>query len=234
MRRWSAPGMLLFALTITFASFDWVMSLDPRWYSTIFGVYFFSGAVLAVLAVLILVAMIANRSGAIGRAITVEHTHDLGKLLFTFVIFWAYIAFSQLLLIWMGNIPEETAWYAQRWRPPFWHAVSWALFLGQFALPFLFLLPRAVKRNRLTLGLAALWILAIHYVDLYWLIMPAFALHTGLVAAAHAFTPRAGDLFLFVGMGGLYFFVYVWRLARQPLVPVRDPYLADSLAFENK
>lgn len=225
MRRWSAPGMLLFALTLTFASFDWLMSLDPYWYSTIFGVYVFSGAVMAILATLILLALFLSGLGAMGPAITIEHYHDLGKLLFAFIIFWAYIAFSQFMLIWMGNIPEETVWYLDRWKAPGWRAVSWFLLFGQFILPFLFLLPRATKRNRVTLALAALWILFAHYVDLYWLIMPA--LDKGRVPV------RPVDLYLFLGMGFLFLAYYFWRLRARPLAPLRDPHLAESIAFEN-
>lgn len=226
MRRWSAPGMLLFAFTVTFAAFDWVMSLDAAWYSTIFGVYVFAGAVLAGLATIILVSLaVGTSSPAMGRAITVEHLHDLGKLLFAFVIFWAYIAFSQMMLIWMGNLPEETAWYARRWQAPGWRTVSILILVGHFALPFLFLLPRAIKRNRWTLGLAAAWILLIHYVDLYWLIMP--------VLNSRQVPLHWIDFVIWIGMGAMYFGVMLMRIQRQPLVPVRDPHLAESLAFEN-
>ena len=148
MRRLSAPGMLLFAVTITFAAFDWIMSLDAHWYSTVLGVYLFSGTAVAVYAAIVLIALALRAAGWLEGFVTVEHFHDLGKLLFAFVIFWAYIAFSQMMLIWYGNLPEETAWYAQRWHPPFWHGVSWLLLVGHFLLPFLFLLPRTVKRAR--------------------------------------------------------------------------------------
>ena len=223
MRRLSAPGMLLFAVTLTFASFDWIMSLDAHWYSTIFGVYIFAGAAVAVYAALILAALALG--DRLAGAVTIEHYHDLGKLLFAFVVFWAYIAFSQMLLIWMGNIPEETVWYGRRWHPPFWHAVSWLLIIGHFVLPFLFLLPRTVKRTRPLLAVAALGLLLMHLIDLGWLILPT--------TAGKPSPLRVTDLFLFAGLGCLYIALYIFVLQRHPLVPAGDPRLADSIAFEN-
>ena len=123
MERLSGPALLLLAATMTFASFDWLMSLSPEWFSTIFGVYFFSGAMVAFLAAVIVFAMILQASGRLSESVTVEHYHDLGKLLFAFVIFWGYIAFSQYLLIWYANIPEETDWLLVRQRGG-WTAVS--------------------------------------------------------------------------------------------------------------
>jgi hypothetical protein len=224
----AAPGLIAFALTLTFASFDWLMSLDPHWYSTIFGVYVFSGSALAVFAVLPLAAMLLERGrrpgGPLAGLVTAEHYHDLGKLLFAFVVFWAYIAFSQFMLIWYGNLPEETLWYAHRWQHG-WRGVSVALALAHFAVPFFFLLPRASKRRRPLLAAAAGWLLAAHYLDLYWLVMPA-------VSPASP-VPHLAHLAAFVGVGGL--FAAAWaRLAAGPaLVPVRDPRLGESLSFEN-
>lgn len=225
LRRLSAPGMLIFAVTITFAAFDWLMSLDAHWYSTIYGVYLFAGAAIAIYAVLILVALALDAAGQLGDSVTVEHFHDLGKLLFAFVIFWAYIAFSQMMLIWMGNIPEETAWYARRWHPFAWKAVCLFLIVCHFLLPFLGLLPRTVKRFTPLLGLIAGWMLVAHAVDLAWLILPA--------QAPGADLPRVSDVALFLGMGCLYFTVYISVLQRRPLIPLGDPRLAESIAFEN-
>lgn len=225
MRKWSAPSMLLFALTITFFAFDVIMTLDPHWFSTIFGVYFFGGSFLAFLAALVILSNLVLLSGAVGKAITAEHFHDVGKLLFAFVVFWTYIAFSQLLLIWMANIPEETLWYIHRWQSPGWRAASWVLLFGHFVIPFFFLLPRTIKRNRTTLMFGALWLLAMHYLDLYWLIMPVFE------HGAFPLTPM--EPLLCVAMAGLFLWIVLARLGRQHVVPIRDPYLADSLAFEN-
>lgn len=225
MSRWSAPGLVLFALTITFASFDWLMSLSPHWYSTIYGVYYFSGAVLASLSLIIIFSALVAQSGDVGDAITTEHFHDLGKLLFGFVVFWAYIAFSQLLLIWMANIPEETRWFYDRWENPGWRAMSLFLVFGHFVLPFLFLLPRTIKRFRPTLVLAAIWIIAIHYVDLHYLVLPAVSPDRVIFSIT--------ETLLAVGMLLLLSSLFFHLLHREAMVPVRDPHLTQSMAFEN-
>ena len=146
MRRVSGPGMVVFALTTSFAGFDWLMSLDAHWYSTIFGVYFFSGGLLASLALLVLIGMYLRKKGVLNEIITVEHYHDLGKLMFAFTIFWGYMAFSQYFLIWYANIPEETIWYMHRWEGN-WKILSLTLVFGHFVFPFLALMTRAAKRN---------------------------------------------------------------------------------------
>ncbi|MFQ5631243.1 MAG: hypothetical protein ACE5I1_20925, partial [bacterium] len=145
MRKFSAPGMLLFALTLTYAAFDWLMSLNPHWYSTIFGVYIFTGSLLDVLAFILLSALYLRGKGILQNVITIEHYHDLGKLLFAFKVFWAYISFSQYMLIWYGNIPEETEFFLQRWEGS-WKIVSLIIVFCHFALPFLILATRAAKR----------------------------------------------------------------------------------------
>ncbi|HOR29121.1 MAG TPA: quinol:cytochrome C oxidoreductase [Candidatus Sumerlaeota bacterium] len=224
MRRISPVGLILFSLSLTYFAFDLLMSLDAHWYSTIFGVYYFSGAFMGALAFMILICIWVCSTGAVGRAINREHFHDLGKLMFGMVVFWAYIAFSQLLLIWMGNIPEETVWYMHRYTGT-WKGFSWFLLIGHFILPFLYLLPRSVKRNQGLLGIGALWMLAMHYLDMYYLAMPSFT---------HENVPfNIVDPALFIGMGCLFAAAVVWRLTRRHVVPIRDPYLAESLAFEN-
>ena len=136
-----------------------------------------------------------------------------------------------MMLIWMANIPEETIWYRHRWEPAGWRAVSWLLLIGHFMLPFIFLLPRGTKRNRLTLGLTAVWLLMMHYIDLFWLIVPSRH-HAG--DANPAGVPLdLTYIFLLIAMGCLYAFFFIRRLQARPAVPVRDPHLADSLAFEN-
>lgn len=220
----SAPALLVFALTLTFASFDWIMSLEPHWYSTIFGVYYFSGAAVGIFSLLALLALFLSRQGLLAGAVTIEHLHDLGKLLFAFVVFWAYIAFSQFMLIWYGNIPEETAFFAERWNEG-WRPVSVALALGHFVVPFFFLLPRTIKRHRTTLAAGAVWMLAMHYLDLYWLVLPVFRPES---PAFHVV-----DLATFVAVGGFFLAALGWLLARPALVPVGDPRLAESLSFEN-
>jgi hypothetical protein len=218
----AAPGLIVFGLTLTVAAFDWIMSLDPHWYSTIFGVYFFAGSVVAVFSTLILLALAAR--SAVGEVVTAEHFHDLGKLLFAFVVFWAYIAFSQFMLIWYGNIPEETLWYAHRTGPG-WEGVTVALAAGHFVLPFFFLLSRAVKRRAATLVAGAVWMLAMHYLDLYWLVMPNLD--------PHGVHPHALDLTTLVAVVGFGAGAFGLLARRRALVPVRDPRLAESLSFEN-
>ena len=147
------------------------MSLEPAWFSTIFGVYYFSGAAVGFLAALVLAALVVQGSGRLTGTITAEHYHDLGKLLFGFVVWWGYIAFSQYMLIWYGNIPEETVYYLKRQTGP-WAIVSLVLLFGHLLIPFLGMLPREVKRRRVLLGFWAVWLLAFHWLDMYWLVMP--------------------------------------------------------------
>ncbi len=226
---WSAPGMLLFALTVTFFSFDALMSLNPHWYSTIFGVYFFSGAVVGFFALLALLVTGVQRAGALTASVTVEHYHDLGKLMFGFVVFWAYIAFSQYMLQWYANLPEETAWYFARQNDPWWRGVSLLLLLGHFVAPFLALISRFPKRRPGLLVPAALWLLAMHWLDLYYLVTPRPLGASYVPAAPLHWT----DLALFVGLGGLFLAAVVRPMGRHALLPERDPRLGEALTFEN-
>lgn len=220
----SAPALLAFALTVTFASFDWIMSLSPHWFSTIFGVYYFSGAAVGIFSLLAILALVLTRADLLAGAVTVEHLHDVGKLLFAFVVFWAYIAFSQFMLIWYGNIPEETAFFADRWNEG-WRPVSIALAAGHFVLPFVLLLLRGVKRRAGTLAAAGGWMLAMHYLDLYWLVMPTFRPESP--------APTLLDLVAFLALGGVFLGALGLLMRRPALVPVRDPRLSESLSFEN-
>ena len=224
MQRFSGPAVALFALSCTFASFDWIMSLEPHWYSTIFGVYFFSGALVGFFSWIILIALLLRRAGFLRGALTDEHLHDLGKFLFGFVIFWAYIGFSQYLLIWYANLPEETIWFRTRLHGS-WRDVSIFLALGHFMVPFFYLLPRTIKRTGLAVAIGALWMLAMHLLDLHWLVLPS---HT-----REAFSPAVVDLFTWIGVGGLFGCVFAMLLRRYPLIPLKDPRLHESLAFEN-
>ena len=226
LRALSAPALVVFGVTLTFAGFDSVMSLDPHWYSTIFGVYLFSGAAVAMFALLPLLAMALERWGAapLEGIVTAEHYHDLGKLLFGFVVFWAYIAFSQFMLIWYGNIPEETVWYAERWTGG-WRQVSILLAVAHFAVPFFYLLLRRTKRDRRLLAAACVWLLVVHYLDVYWLVMPAFG------SQGPGF--RLLDLLTWIGVCGLFLGALGLLMRRPALVPVGDPRLPESMSFEN-
>ena len=219
----SAPAMVLFAFALTVLAIDLLMSRWPLWYSTIFGVYYFAGCVVGSLALLILMAVWLQAAGRLRDIITVDHYHDLGKLLFAFVVFWAYIAFSQYMLIWYGNMPEETVWLASR-QSHGWAFIGLALLLGHFLLPFLALLSRVPKRRQGWLAAAAVWLLLMHWLDVYYLVVP------------HGGTPLAfglPDLAGALGVGGLFVAALGGRLGQQSLVAERDPRLAESLSFEN-
>ena len=220
----SAPATILFALTTTFAAFDLLMSLNPHWYSTIFGLYYFSGAVVAFFSFLPIVTSLFQRRGRLLRVVTTEHYHDMGKLMFAFTVFWTYVAFSQYMLIWYGNLPEETIFYVRRQQGQ-WAWASLALLFGHFVVPFLALLSRRPKRRPRLLILVASWLLVMHWLDLYWLVVPEVS------PGRFGLSPL--DLLCFVGIGGLFLAAVVWRLGRHELVPVRDPRLAESLAFES-
>lgn len=224
LQRLAPPLILLYALSQTFASFDWVMSLDPHWFSTMFGVYYFAGSVVAIFGFMAVISVGLRASGVLKDVITPEHFHDLGKYLFAFVVFWAYIAFSQYMLIWYANMPEETLWYQHRWHGS-WKTVSVILCVGHFALPFYFLMSRHIKRRAATLLLAAIWMLAMHYVDLYWQIMPTVHRDGAEFSLL--------DLANLVGIGGLFLGVFGLQLRRHALVPARDPRLPESVAHEN-
>lgn len=221
-RRLGSFAVPILALSLTFAAVDWLMSLDPTWYSTIFGVYYFAGSFVGAIALLILVTALSRGPDLFGNLVSAEHLHSLGTFLFAFVVFWAYIAFCQFMLIWIADIPEEAPWYLLRafggWQP-----IGIALFLGHFVLPFFFLLSREVKRNRRALAWAAAWILVFHYLDLYWVIMPVL----------HPSSPHLhwADLTAFLGIGGLAIGFAIWRMRGSYTVPVGDPYLPASLNY---
>ena len=233
-RAFAAPALFLFALSLTFAAFDFLMSLDPHWFSTMFGVYFFAGSCLSIHAFLTLMAVFLRKSGYLQGVVTDEHYHDLGKYLFGFTVFWTYIGFSQYFLIWYANIPEETMWFAYRIADDFF-PLTMLLCLGRFPIPFLFLLPRAVKRNALTLTLAATWILFMQFVDMYWLIQPVLAHHHAIETGDHHMVMHLGvlDALTYVGVLGVFLAGFGWALGRKALIPVNDPRIAESIKFEN-
>jgi hypothetical protein len=223
MQRTSAPAMIAFALTLTFCSIDLVMSLDATWFSTMFGVYYFAGCVLAGYSTLALALMWVQSTGRLTASVNQEHYHDIGKMMFAFTIFWAYIGFSQFLLIWYADIPEETHWYHWRFEGS-WKVVSALLLGAHFVVPFFGLMSRHVKRNKKSLAFWAVWILAIHYLDLFWLIYPngGGEVPLGLV-----------DILCWVGVVSVFVGVSARRARGVNLIPTGDPRLADSLAFEN-
>jgi hypothetical protein len=224
LRRLAGPAIIVLALTQTFASIDWIMSLTPHWYSTMFGVYFFAGSFLGFIALLSVVVVALRGAGLLETIISAEHLHDIGKFLFAFTAFWAYISFSQYFLVWYANLPEETIWYKARMEGS-WLTVSLFLLAGHFLAPFFYLMGRTVKRKGATLAVGGAWLLAMHFVDLYWQVMPT--LHP------EGLRPSALDLAALVTVGGCFVAAATWLLRRQALVPLRDPRLTESLAFEN-
>ncbi len=187
MARLAAPGLLLFALSITFAAFDWIMTLNPHWFSTMFGICYFAGGFMAFLAFAILMAKWLGSKGYLKEVIHVEHYHDLGKLMFAFVVFWTYVNFSQYMLIWYANLPEETTFYQMR-KNGGWSAVGTLLVFGHFFVPFAFLMSRHIKRNGVTLAVGAIFLLVIHWIDMQYLVIPNAAGHAaehGAQAADH-------------------------------------------------
>ena len=190
MRWWSALGIPLAAVTTAFASYDFLMSTDPHWFSTMFGVYFFAGGWLGALCLITFLALLLKKAG-MAPEITTEHTQDMGKFMFAFVVFWTYVAFSQYMLYWYANIPEEIMWFHKRFAGG-WETVSWALLIFHFVLPFLILLPRATKRIAPALATMAVWLLVMHFVDLWWIAMPS--MHAAYDAGHAALQAGGGDL----------------------------------------
>ncbi len=226
---WMAPlGLILFGLSLTFAAFDYMMSLDPHWFSTVFGVYYFAGCVLVIHATLVLLALALQRSGYLRGVVTSEHYHDLGKMMFAFTVFWAYIAFSQYMLIWYANVPEETYWYAYRGQGS-WLWLSIALPIVRFAIPFFALISRWPKRNPKILAVWAVFILFGELLDMFWLIQPVLPHHHG----THELHVGLIDVTTLVGIGGLFLAVVCSATVGRPLVPLRDPRLDESLHHEN-
>jgi hypothetical protein len=224
------------ALTTTFAVFDWMMSLLPNWYSTIFGVQLFSTTMVAILSVLVLVSYAMRASGVSGNAITTEHFHDLGKLLFGFNVFWAYISFSQFFLIWYASIPEETVFFHLRWSNGPWKIVSLAILVLHFVVPFALLLSRNTKRygGQKVLAFAAGLLLTMHVVEMYWEVLPNYAAQRGIgPQTAEALAPHWMDLACLLGVGGVYLAAVFYRMSQHPVVPVGDPRFARSKRFQN-
>lgn len=222
MRKISAGGMFLYAFSSTFFAFDWLMSLNPHWYSTIFGVYVFAAGFLATLALMTVYTLRLSGKGDLHQYITADHIHDFGRLLFAFTVFWTYIAGAQYYLIWYANIPEETVWFLTRWEGS-WKPFSIALILLHFAVPFVTLAFHRMKRTRMVLGGVAVLLLVMHYADMYWLVMPTF-FTTGV-----SFSWL--DIAAWLGVGGVVMWRFATRYASQPIIPLHDPKRADSIAW---
>jgi len=222
MRMTSAPGLLLFVLTVTFASVDWAMSLNPDWFSTIYGLLFVIAWALSALALAIAVMSFLTSREPMSRIVRPNHFQDLGKLMLAFVMLWAYFAFSQFLIVWYGNLPEEIQWYLPRLRGG-WGVIAVGVILFHFAFPFLLLLSASLKRNPRKLVMLAGLILLMRFIDLFWMIAPEFTPESFHVSWMDVVAP--------IAMGGFWLAMFAWQLRRRPLMPMNDPQY-DSLLAE--
>jgi len=220
MRMISGPGLVLFVLTVTFASIDWVMSLDPTWSSTIFGFIFVAAWTMSGLAFTILAMSWLSQREPMNAVVQASHFHDLGNLLLTLVMLWTYFAFSQYLIIWSGNLPEETTWYVAR-KHGGWGVIALVIAMLQFAFPFLALLSRATKASSQKLAMLVLLILVMRVADVIWLIEPTFNRERFHLSWMDIAAPLA--------MGGLWLATFSWQLQKRALIPVNDPQLDQVL-----
>jgi hypothetical protein len=222
--RLSAAMLPLLGLTVTFAAFDWLMSLEPAWFSSAFGVYYVAGSLLGGIALLTALAHGVRQSRLLGNELRHSHFHALGRLLLTFVVFWAYIAFFQALIIRMADRPEEVTFYLRRITGS-WSFLAYALIIGHFALPFLLLLPRAIKYHSRALAGIAIWILVMHYLDVYWLVLPQ--LHP------HGAAPHWLDLAALLGVAGMATALAAWRQYGRSLLAEGHPRLEQALRYRS-
>jgi hypothetical protein len=216
----AGPGIILYVFLMTLAAIDWVMSLSPHWASTIYGFLFVAGQLISSMSLMIAIVVLLARTGPLSGILQPRHIHDLGKLLLTFVMLWAYFQFSQLLIIWSGNQPEEITFYYSRLHSQ-WGVVAVIVLIFHFFVPFFLLLSRDLKRNPKILPAVAIWLIFMRLVDLYWYTRPEF-------------TPRAlpniWDFAAALALGGLWFFFFTGQLKQLPVLPVGDPNLAEAIA----
>jgi hypothetical protein len=224
MRKVSFISLPMFALCLTFGAYDWLVGLNYRWFSTMFGVYIFAGAAGSSMSLLVLVITALRQAGYLKDVVTVEHYHIMGKWMLAFCIFWAYIGFGQYMLIWYANIPEETQYFINR-NTQSWWALSMLLVIGRFFIPFAILLMRSVKKHPHRLCIVAGWLVFMQMLDIYLIVLPS--LHgTG-------FHPSIWDLLSVVAIGATLGFVYLRMVPKTSLFPVRDPRLIESLTTVN-
>lgn len=220
MLRPSVIFVMLFALTYSLFAVDTLMALEAHWFSTIFGVYCFGGMFQSTMAFMILTILYFMKNGQLKGYVDENHLHDLGKYMFAFTVFWAYIAFSQYMLIWYANLPEETIFYVPRSHGE-WMWVSIGLLIGKFVIPFFALLPRWAKRTPVHLAAVSIWILIMQYVDLYWLIYPNLN-HDEVVFSA-------SEVLIFLGFWGAFLFTTTRFLSKNQIVPIKDGRLHESI-----
>ncbi|HET7294298.1 MAG TPA: hypothetical protein VFM88_17875 [Vicinamibacteria bacterium] len=225
LRGVSGGGLLLMGLTITFASVDWAMSLDPHWFSTIYGVLFMVGQALAALTLVIVLLALFGKEAPFAGVVKPVDTHDLGKLMLAFTMLWAYIHLSQFLITWAGNLPEEIPWYIRRMHGG-WQAVAQLLILFHFALPFLLLLSRDLKRNAKSLAVVAFLVFVVRLLDLFWLVAPDLQGHG---AESHGIAVHGLDLAAPIALGGMWLAFFAHELRRRPLLPIGEPEIRERI-----
>jgi hypothetical protein len=224
-RKIAAPGLILYAFTISFAVIDWVMSLSPPWISTIYGFIFIAGECLSAMCVMVVVERILVRYEPTASLLKPKEVHDHGKLMLTFVMLWAYFSFSQLLIIWAGNLPSEITFFTRRLYSG-WQTVALALVIFHFAVPFLLLLSRSLKRDPRTLVWLATWLLFMRFVDLFWYIEPNFNQTLSSLSWIHLL-----DLVVPVAIGSFWFAMFFYNLRSRPLLPVYDLHAQEFLEY---
>jgi hypothetical protein len=225
LQRASALGFIAYGLTITLASVDWVMSLEPEWYSTMYGVLYMGGQAVSGMSFALIAVITLGRFEPWSRTVTPLRRNDLGNLLLAFVMFWAYVAFMQYLVIWSGNLPEENVWYLHRSQGG-WEYLVMSLMGLHFAVPFLLLLSRNLKRQAAGIFRIAALLLVMRYVDLYWLIVPGFQRgETG----THGLTFHWLDLAALAAIGGVWLAVFAWRLLVRVRLPIYDPEFMETV-----
>jgi hypothetical protein len=215
----AGPGIILYVFVMSFAAIDWVMSISPHWASTIYGFLFVAGQLISSMSLMIAVVVLLSRTGPLSGVLQPRHIHDLGKLLLAFVMLWAYFSFSQLLIIWSGNQPEEITFYRTRLYSE-WGVVAAIVLIFHFFVPFFLLLSRDLKRNTNLLPKVALWLIFMRLVDLFWMTRPEFTPNAW---------PNLWDLAALLALGGLWFFVFAGQLKQLPLLPLGDPKLAEAI-----
>ena len=219
----AGPGIILYVFAMSFAAIDWAMSLSPHWASTIYGFMFVAGQAISAMSLMILVVVMFSYSEPFSHIIQERHLHDLGKLLFAFNMLWAYFSFSQLLIIWSGNLPEEITFYKERLQGA-WGFVAVGVLALHFLLPFLILLSHDVKRNRRLIPIVACWMIAMRILDIFWLTQPEF------LSSPFEFRALLWDLAAVLGLGGLWLWLFAGQLKRRPLLPLGDPKLPEAIA----
>lgn len=224
--RFCGPTLVVYSLVVTFAVVDWVMMLDPHWFSTIFGLLFVIGWALSCLSFMIAILAALYDKPPLNRILGKRHFHDLGKLMLAMVMVWAYFNFSQFLIIWSGNIPEETTWYIRRMHGG-WGVIGVGLVILHFAFPFLVLLMQDFKRQARMLAMLALFILTMRIVDMFYMIGPSDWITGGI--DPNTFHVSWLDFVAPIGIGGIWLWHFFGQLMKRPLVPINDPYLDNAI-----